>query len=297
MAQEKITQETNDQQKGDKQKVAEASCADEHGGRTVRQQARDRGNAIIRAHFANVISGLLGDQERMPEDGLHNSEGSNDYDENHIYEEKMTQLLFGIEQGIAYKQQGNIVKKEFQAQNPVNQVRRGRIKDLHHSKPDKQKDRQEKRGPERRDLFSPIRQKKSEIDNESQDVLGEIDRHVVAQVFSCKIFEQEPSQEEIEAVAPTIQHGDYEGGSDEEQRDVRKAGHIAGYDVIRSFIDGYNKQGHETQERERPAELISGHRSRHKIHDTASEKRKRSSIMEVRASNLLRKHPPLSGAS
>src|SRR5260370_7499995 len=155
MAQEKITQETNDQQKGDKQKVAEASCADEHGGRTVRQQTRDRGNAIIRAQFPNVISRPLGVQERMSQDGLRNSEGSNDYDEYHIYEEKMTQLLFGIEQGIAYKQQGNIVKKEFQAHNPVHQIRRGRIKDLHHSKPDKQKDRQKKRGPDRRDLISP----------------------------------------------------------------------------------------------------------------------------------------------
>src|SRR5258708_888693 len=163
MGRERIGKEDNDQEKGDKQKVAEASCADEHGGRTVRQQARDRGNAIIRAQFSNVISGPLGVQERMPQDGLHNSEGSNDYDENHIYEEKMTQLLFGIEQGIAYKQQGNIVKKEFQAQNPVRQIRRGRIKDLHHSKPDKQKDRQKKRGPERRDLSSPIRQKKREL--------------------------------------------------------------------------------------------------------------------------------------
>src|SRR5260370_4295055 len=246
MAQEKITQETNDQQKGDKEKVGEESCADEDGGRAVRQQARDRGNAIIRAQFSNVISGPLGVQERMPQDGLHNSEGSNDYDENHIYEEKMTQLLFGIEQGIAYKQQGNIVKKEFQAHNPVHQIRRGRIKDLHHSKPDKQKDRQKKRGPERRDLFSPIGQKKSEIDNESQNVLGEVDRHVVAEIFSCKIFEQEPGQEEIEAVAPTIQHGDYERGSDDKQRDVRKACHIADQNVISSFIYGYSKQGHET---------------------------------------------------
>src|SRR5258708_37493708 len=216
MGRERIGKEDNDQEKGDKQKVAEASCADEHGGRTVRQQARDRGNAIIRAQFPNVISGPLGVQERMSQDGLRNSEGSNDYDENHIYEEKMTQLLFGIEQGIAYEQQGNIVKKEFQAQNPVHQIRRGRIKDLQHSKPDKQKDRQKEGRPERRDLFSPIGQKKSEIDNKSQNVLGEIDRHVVAQVFSCKILEQKPSQKKIQALAPTIQHGDHEGGSDEE---------------------------------------------------------------------------------
>src|SRR5258708_13150529 len=131
MGRERIGKEDNDQEKGDKQKVAEASCADEHGGRTVRQQARDRGNAIIRAQFSNVISRPLGVQERMPQDGLHNSEGSNDYDENHIYEEKMTQLLFGIEQGIAYKQQGNKLKKEFQTQKPINKLHRASLKNLH----------------------------------------------------------------------------------------------------------------------------------------------------------------------
>src|SRR5947209_6682837 len=91
----------------------------------------------------------------MSQDGLRNPERSNDYDENHVYEEKMAQLLFGIEQGIPYKQQGNIVKKQLQAQNPVRQIRRGRIEDLHHSKPDKQKNRHKKGRPERRDLLSP----------------------------------------------------------------------------------------------------------------------------------------------
>src|SRR5438132_10705364 len=118
------------------------------------------------------------------------------------------------------------------------------MKAVNDSKRTKQKDRQKNREPERRDLFSPIGEEKSEIDNESQDVLGEIDRHVVAQVFSCKILEQEPGQEEIEPLLPAIQHGDYEARSDEDQRDVRKAGHIAGDNIIRGFIDGYSKQGY-----------------------------------------------------
>jgi len=135
-------------------------------------------------------------------------------------------------------------------------------------------------------LFSPIRQKKSEIDNESQDVLGEIDSPCCCPGIFLQKSSKRARSGEIEALAPTIQHGDYEGRSDEEQGDVRKAGHIASDNIIRGFIDGYSKQGHETQERKRPAELISGHCSWHGIHDTASEKRKRSSIMEVRFHTL-----------
>src|SRR5260370_7021406 len=138
----------------------------------------------------------------------------------------MTQLLFRIEQGIPDKQQGNKVKKELKAQNPVHQIRRGRIEELNNSKPEKKKNGQKKGRPERRDLFPPIGHEKGEIDNKCQNVLGEIDRHVVAEVLSCKIFEQQPGQEEIEAVAPTIQHADDEGVGHENQSDVREDGQI-----------------------------------------------------------------------
>src|SRR5258708_5660557 len=107
---------------------------------------------------------------------------------------------------------------------------RCRIKDLHDSKPDKKQNRHEEGRPEGGDFLSQVGQEKGDTDGKRQNVFGEIDRHVVAKVFSRQILEQEPDQEEIQAVSPTIERGDDEGRADKEQDNVREAGHIAGDD-------------------------------------------------------------------
>src|SRR6266481_2665812 len=214
VTQKKIAQETNDHEQGNQHEVAKAPGADEHGGRTIRHETGYRRNTVIRAQFANFFSRSLGIQEGMSQNGLRYPEGGNDQDEDYVYEEKTTQLFFGIEQGISHKEQGNIVEKELQAQQTEYQTRRRRIKDLQHSKPDKKKKRDEKRGPEKSNFFPPSGNKKGKINDSDENVLGEINRHVVPEVFPRKIFEQEPRQEEIEAVAPAIEHAHDEGGTD-----------------------------------------------------------------------------------
>src|SRR5437899_13046030 len=55
VTQKKIAQETNDHEQGNQHEVAEAPRADEHGGRTIRQQTGYRRNTIIRAQFTNFF--------------------------------------------------------------------------------------------------------------------------------------------------------------------------------------------------------------------------------------------------
>src|SRR5437867_3284953 len=86
-----------------------------------------------------------------------------------------------------------------------------------------------------------------------------------------RITQQQPRQEEIDAIAPAIEHGHYKGRTDEDQRDVREPFHIAGDDVIRGLVNGDHKQGYESKKGKRSAELIPRHRSRRKIHGTRSE--------------------------
>src|SRR5437879_9157119 len=74
VTQKKIVQETNDHEQGNQHEVAEAPRADEHGGRTIRQQTGYRRNTIIRAQFTNFFSRPLGIQERMSQNGLRSEE-------------------------------------------------------------------------------------------------------------------------------------------------------------------------------------------------------------------------------
>src|SRR5260370_12789516 len=177
----------------------------------------------------------------------------------------------GVEQGISQKEQGNIEEKELETQNAVYQMSRCRIKDLHDSKPDKKQNRHEEGRPEGGDFLSPVGQEKGDTDGKRQNVFGEIDRHVVAKVFSRQILEQEPDQEEIQAVSPTIERGDDEGRADKEQDNVREAGHIAGDDKNCGLISGDDEQSYKTEKRKQSAEPISGHLPMSKIHDTGSE--------------------------
>src|SRR5260370_33698251 len=120
----------------------------------------------------------------------------------------------GVEQGISHKEQGNIVEKELETQKAVYQMSRCRIKDLHDSKPDKKQNRQEEGRPEGGDFLSPAGQEKGDTDGERQNVFGEIDRHVVAKVFSRQLLEQKPDQEEIQAVSPTRERCHHQSATD-----------------------------------------------------------------------------------
>src|SRR5437764_12888521 len=133
------------------------------------------------------------------------------------------------------------------------------------------KKQQEEKRTEQTDLSSQVSKEKGKINDSDQYVLREVDRHVIAQVFSRKVFEQQPRQEEIDAIAPAIEHGHYKGRTDEDQRDVREPFHIAGDDVIRGLVNGDHKQGYESKKGKRSAELIPRHRSRRKINGTRSQ--------------------------
>src|SRR5271169_2842715 len=103
----------------------------------------------------------------MAQDGLRDPQGNNDQRKDHVDKEKSTQVSLGIEQGISDKEQRNIVEKELQSQNAVDNGRGRRIKDLHHAKPGKNNNRNEEGRPEGRDLLAAVGQEKGEIDESS----------------------------------------------------------------------------------------------------------------------------------
>ena len=185
----------------------------------------------------------------MANDGLRYPKGNNDQRENHVDEKEVAQFGLGIEQGVSHKKQRDVIKKELQAQNAVHQVCRRWIKDLHDSEPDKEKDGHEEGRSEGRDFFSSIGQEKREIDDSSQNILGEIDDHVVAEVFSEKILKQEPRQEKIEAVPPVVEHGDDKGTAGKRQSNKGKIVHVAGDDVAGNFVGRHNRENQEAEDK------------------------------------------------
>src|SRR5437660_2766181 len=124
-----------------------------------------------------------------------------------VHDERPAQLLFGIEQRVSHKEQRNIGEKEFEAQSTEYQTGGRRIKHLQHTKPNKKKKRHQERRPEDSSFFPARRNEKGKINDGEKSVLGEIDRHIVPEKFSRKIFKQEPGQEEIDTIAPAIEHG------------------------------------------------------------------------------------------
>ena len=174
----------------------------------------------------------------MAQNGLHDSEPADHDGENHIDDEKAPQILFGIEQRIAYENERNIVEIQFQAERSNGQVRRRGIENLEHAKPDEHHQRQEKARPEGLHFFPADGSDESDIDDGDEEVFAKIDRHVVAEILARQIFKEKPSQEEIQAVAPVIEDGNHDGKDDDGHADVDKVRGLARDDVHRNFISG-----------------------------------------------------------
>ena len=73
-------------------------------------------------------------------------------------------------------------------------------------------------------LVSPaIGQKEGQIHEGRQNILGEIDRHIVSGVFTDEIFKQQPGDKAVDAVPPVSQDREGESSGDADHRHQRKA--------------------------------------------------------------------------
>ncbi len=219
--------------------------ADKNRGGTINEDTRDWGQAVERAELLQILrrSGRI--QERMAQNGLHDSEPADHDGENHIDDEKAPQILFGIEQRIAYENERNIVEIQFQAERSNGQVRRRGIENLEHAKPDEHHQRQEKARPEGLHFFPADGSDESDIDDGDEEVFAKIDRHVVAEILARQIFKEKPSQEQIEAVAPVIEDGNHDGKDDDGHADVDKVRGLARDDIHGDFISAKENKNRE----------------------------------------------------
>src|SRR5208337_2267092 len=104
-------------------------------------------------------------------------------------------------------------------------------------------------------------------------VFPEVDDHIVAEVFSGKIFKEEPSQEDVEARPPATEYGGQAGSDDQAESDVSETNEIAGQNVLRQFVG----QVKEKKDRHNKIEGVLAKRSRQNLsgqpHGAASSTR------------------------
>jgi len=133
---------------------------------------------------------------------------------------------------------------------------RRRIKNLHRSKPEKKKKRHEERRPERCDFFSPVSQEKGEINNGNQKILGEIDRHVVAEYFlakssnSSQVKKKYKPLRQLLSITSTMRHRQ----TPEQQRQGLS---YPGKHITGDFVGSDDKKDREPHDGERaPVEIL-----------------------------------------
>src|SRR5260370_289681 len=77
------------------------------------------------------------------------------------------------------------------------------IENLGGGKPEENQERKQERRAKGCFLFfiAPFRVK-GDVDQDHQEILGEINHHVVAQILAYKILEEQPAKEDVEALTP-----------------------------------------------------------------------------------------------
>src|SRR5450755_1271072 len=199
---------------------------------------------------------MCGIQKGRTENGLRDSQSADNQREEKIDDEKFAQLALGIDQRVSQKNQRNVAEIDFNSQDSVNNSVRSGIEDLHHSKPnEKQHGYQEGRA---KTLYclSPVSREEGNVNERNQDILGEINGHVVSEEFAGKILEQQPGKKEIQSIAPAIEYSNQEGGAQAAQGDIGQTRNVVAHDVLREQVDAENEQNENYEQSHRVAAKI-----------------------------------------
>ena len=161
--------------------------------------------------------GIVRRQESHTQNGLRDSQ-TRDHDPGaHAHQEEPLQILWPLQHGVPEEHQGSIVEVNFQAEQPVENVRRDGIKNLDQGKPKKnhQGNKEGKFGDVH--LAAPLGKIKRKINHADKEILGKKNGHAVAEVFAREVFKQEPDNKQKDAAAPVIQDVDSHGGHHQAQ--------------------------------------------------------------------------------
>ncbi len=104
--------------------------------------------------------------------------------------------------------------------------------------------------------FSPVSHEEGNVNERDQDILGEINGHVISEEFAGEILEQQPGEEEIQSVAPVIEYPDQECGPEASQGDIGQTGNVVAHDVLREQVGAKNKQNKNDEQSHRIAAKI-----------------------------------------
>ena len=111
------------------------------------------------------------------------------------------------------------------------------------------KQRHEKRRPENRHFFSAKGRKKRNVHDQEQEILGKVDRHVIAEEFPRKILEQQPAQKKVHAVAPVVENRQHDRSANDAQDGVGQASHIVVDHILGGFVGGERAHDEGAEER------------------------------------------------
>src|SRR5580704_19386996 len=95
-------------------------------------------------------------------------------------------------ESIAHEHQGNVVKVQLQAEEPVENTGRIWIEALEHSQPEKKAQEKPKRGVEKLRFICADRDEKRKVYDCSEYVFPEINGHVLAHVLPQQVFKEQP---------------------------------------------------------------------------------------------------------
>src|ERR1700680_1234797 len=223
MAQKQIPAETKNDKPGHNQHVRKAAGADKYGRRPIHDDARNRRHSIRLAQQADILRDHFRIQESRSNDRLGDSEAHDDQHESKIHIEKAPKFGLGIDQRVAHQHQRHVTEIKLYPKNAVKDAGRGRIEDLHDAEPEQHQQSSSERWTKTLYvfIFTPIGDEEGKVDHDGEQVFCEVDRHVVAEEFAGEVFEQQPCEEEIQAVTPIVEHRDDKSAANEDHADER----------------------------------------------------------------------------
>jgi len=191
--------------------------------------------------------------------------------------------MFGINQRIANEEEGRVIEIELHAHEAEENGGRAWIKDLQDAEPDEDEESGKKRGTRDDEIFvsAAIGQEEREIDDSGEDVFGEIDRHVISGVFADEVFEEQPGDEAINAVAPISEDGENESAGDADHQDERKADHVVGKDQAGEFVGAKEGDGEEDEADDEAAMHAGTEGVGDSSHSAASKERSSATSEEI----------------
>src|SRR6266478_4585296 len=177
------------QERDEQKKIDEAPGAYKHGSGPVSDYPGNGRRSIQRAQFAKFFGGNRWVEKSMAEDGLHNPKRDDDQGKNHVDKKEAAQFGLGVQQGVAHEEQWDVVEINLQPEKSVDEGWGCGIENLQDPKPHEKQQRNKEGRPESGHLLPAVRDEKRKIDHRGQNVLGEVDGHVVAEEFPDQILE------------------------------------------------------------------------------------------------------------